>query len=126
MSFPVPFKNKPFIFNSKTTSASRDLFYYYDAISHFQDKEGEKDIREFLSLSGLGLAILQSHGRERALVEFKFTGIKKSDKEFLDDVPMSSVVLIDEIDKAPRDFPNDLLNEIDNMSSALMSWSKEK
>lgn len=27
----------------------------------------------------------------------------------------SSVVLIDEIDKAPRDFPNDLLNEIDNM-----------
>ena len=29
--------------------------------------------------------------------------------------PKSSVVLIDEIDKAPRDFPNDILNEIENM-----------
>ena len=28
--------------------------------------------------------------------------------------PASSVVLIDEIDKAPRDFPNDILNEIEN------------
>jgi MoxR-like ATPase len=26
-----------------------------------------------------------------------------------------SVVLIDEIDKAPRDFPNDILNELENM-----------
>ena len=29
---------------------------------------------------------------------------------------MRSVVLIDEVDKAPRDLPNDVLNEIDNMS----------
>lgn len=29
--------------------------------------------------------------------------------------PTRSVVLIDEIDKAPRDFPNDLLNEIEQM-----------
>jgi MoxR-like ATPase len=29
--------------------------------------------------------------------------------------PAQSVVLIDEIDKAPRDFPNDLLNEIDRL-----------
>ena len=27
-----------------------------------------------------------------------------------------TVVLVDEIDKAPRDFPNDLLNEIEQMS----------
>lgn len=30
--------------------------------------------------------------------------------------PMRRVVLIDEIDKAPRDFPNDLLDEIDRMA----------
>ena len=29
--------------------------------------------------------------------------------------PQRSVVLIDEIDKAPRDFPNDLLNEVEEM-----------
>ena len=29
--------------------------------------------------------------------------------------PQSSVVLIDEIDKAPKDFPNDLLQEIENL-----------
>ena len=28
---------------------------------------------------------------------------------------MQSVVIIDEVDKAPRDFPNDLLHELDNM-----------
>jgi MoxR-like ATPase len=29
--------------------------------------------------------------------------------------PCRSVVLIDEVDKAPRDFPNDILNEIEHM-----------
>jgi MoxR-like ATPase len=31
-------------------------------------------------------------------------------------VPTRSVVLIDEIDKAPRDFPNDILNEIEHLT----------
>src|SRR6185369_3217388 len=31
-----PFIDKPFVFNTKTTSASTDLFYYYDAVRHFQ------------------------------------------------------------------------------------------
>lgn len=33
--------------------------------------------------------------------------------------PTPRVVLIDEIDKAPRDFPNDLLNELDQMEFAV-------
>jgi MoxR-like ATPase len=36
-------------------------------------------------------------------------------KDFVHDGPKRSVVLIDEIDKAPRDFPNDILNEVENM-----------
>jgi len=36
-------------------------------------------------------------------------------KDFPHNGPARSVVLIDEIDKAPRDFPNDLLNEIEYM-----------
>jgi MoxR-like ATPase len=35
-------------------------------------------------------------------------------REGLPPEPAGSVVLIDEIDKAPRDFPNDLLNELEN------------
>ena len=31
----------------------------------------------------------------------------------------SSIVLLDEIDKAPRDFPNDLLHELDQYSFAV-------
>ncbi|MEZ4985095.1 MAG: hypothetical protein R2795_08690 [Saprospiraceae bacterium] len=30
------FHDKPLIFNTKTTSAARDLFYTYDALAHFQ------------------------------------------------------------------------------------------
>src|SRR6187549_2041704 len=36
----TPFLSRPFVFNTKTTSAGKDLFYQYDAISHFQDREG--------------------------------------------------------------------------------------
>jgi MoxR-like ATPase len=34
---------------------------------------------------------------------------------FVHDGPRRSVVLIDEVDKAPRDFPNDILNELEAM-----------
>jgi MoxR-like ATPase len=31
-----PFIKDPFVFNTKTTSVATDLFYYYDAVRHFQ------------------------------------------------------------------------------------------
>src|SRR5580765_7622392 len=34
----VPFVKEPFVFNTKTTSAASDLFYYYDAVGHFQKR----------------------------------------------------------------------------------------
>src|SRR5215475_4516199 len=34
----VPFVEEPFIFNTKTTSSASDLFYYYDAVGHFQSR----------------------------------------------------------------------------------------
>lgn len=39
--------------------------------------------------------------------------------------PRQCLVLIDEIDKAPRDFPNDLLDEIDKMEFRLPDLQKE-
>ena len=42
--------------------------------------------------------------------------MKPSDYQKLADNPVRSVVLIDEIDKAPREVPNDILNEIETMA----------
>jgi MoxR-like ATPase len=84
----------PFIFNTKTTSVARDLFYRYDSLAHFRDvqlkEKSNIQISDYISFEALGKAIIESPYRR-------------------------SVVLIDEIDKAPRDLSNDLLNELENM-----------
>ncbi len=91
------YDNKPLIFNTKTTSTAQDLFYTYHAIGHFHDaaiakQKGDEqaEVRRHITPRALGKAIDNSHEGK------------------------SSVVLIDEIDKAPRDFANDLLDEIEN------------
>ncbi|HYD22168.1 MAG TPA: MoxR family ATPase [Flavipsychrobacter sp.] len=100
----------PFVYHTKSNSSGRDLFYNYDAISHFQDKEGRKKVTEFITLNAMGLAICQTKGRNA--VKEELAGIRNL--ESIHPEPRSSVLLIDEIDKAPRDFCNDLLNEIEN------------
>lgn len=108
------FAEKPLVFNTKTTSTARDLFYTYDAVSHFQAAnirrgEGEPapSTAEFIELQALGKAI--------ALTDPQQVDRRKLDVE-LPAQPASSVVLVDEIDKAPRDFTNDILNEIESYS----------
>ena len=81
-------------FVSHTNSSYTDLFYTYDAIGHFRESQKvEIPIAEvekrFIHFNALGRAI-QSNTH--------------------------SIVLIDEIDKAPRDFPNDLLEAIEELS----------
>lgn len=90
--------DEPIVFEVQTTSAKKDLFYYYDALGHFRwaQKEEEGDAADieqrFVRYEALGRAIqlAQKEGRR-------------------------SIVLIDEIDKAPRDLPNDLLAAIENL-----------
>ena len=108
----TPFLPEPFIFHTKSSSAGRDLFYNYDAISHFQDKEGKKNVTEFISLAAMGQAICQTMGSSIAVSKFGLNGTRNI--QSLQENPHSSVLLIDEIDKAPRDLSNDLLNEIEN------------
>ena len=94
---PSHFEPNPFEFDTKTTSAASDLFYMYDAVGHFHasgiaQKSGNTvRSHDFVTYQALGKAI--------KLAQEKGKGC---------------VVLIDEIDKAPRDFPNDLLREIEN------------
>ena len=79
-------------FHVKSTSKARDLKYEFDAVGYLQaayaTREGadQKNRDDFLTRGPLWAA-------------------------YEDTEP--SVLLIDEIDKAPRDFPNDLLHELD-------------
>lgn len=101
--------SEPLKFETKSTSVARDLFYTYDALQRFQDAQSRitKSPKEYLTYQALGTAILRT--RQPAEVKellppwFDHRGKERS------------LVLIDEIDKAPRDFPNDILNELEQL-----------
>ncbi len=100
----------PLVFEAKSTSTARDLFYTYDSLRRFHaahSPEASRDNRDYLTYNALGLAIV--HANEPALVKDFLP------KDFQHPGKHRSVVLIDEVDKAPRDFPNDLLNEVEQM-----------
>jgi MoxR-like ATPase len=84
---------KLIIWNIKSTTKAQEGLYVYDTVQRLNDSRfGGKevsDIRQYIKLGKLGQS---------------FTS-----KEQL-------VLLIDEIDKADLEFPNDLLNELDEMS----------
>jgi len=117
------FLPQPFVFNTKTNSAGKDLFYQYDAISHFQDKDGRRNVAEFISLSAMGQAICQTHGKDVVVSSLGLKGIRNINS--IKEGPHSSVLLIDEIDKASRDFTNDLLSEIENNRFTIPEMEKE-
>jgi len=107
-----------FKFTTKSNSTARDLFYIYDILGRFHagsqakiNSENEfmpsKRAVDYITYNALGKAIILSHPKEKVKdylpIGFKHNG------------PQRSMVLIDDIDKAPRDFPNDILNELDAM-----------
>jgi MoxR-like ATPase len=98
-------------FDAKTTSTARDLFYSYNTIARFhaaQTHEGSQRSVDYIHYNALGTAILRAIPKA-AVQDALPPDFVHSGK------PIQSVVLVDEIDKAPRDFPNDLLNELENM-----------
>jgi MoxR-like ATPase len=101
--------DEPLIFETKSTTTAKDLFYTFDHVGRFRSAQigGAVDVRRFLGFNALGEAILRAQDPEmiRDLVPDSFPVLSRR----------RSVVLIDEIDKAPRDFPNDILNEIDRL-----------
>jgi len=99
-------------FYTKTTSTANDLFYQYDVLRRFHDahlagNQPAQAVETYITYQALGLAVLLS------LPPREVNHLLP--KEWRDKGPTRSVVLIDEIDKAPRDLPNDLLNEIEKM-----------
>jgi MoxR-like ATPase len=98
----------PLKFETKSNSVARDLFYSYDALGRFQKSAGENaDPFVYLTYNALGRSIILAND-PKTVKSFLPAGYKHPGNT-------QSVVLIDEVDKAPRDFPNDILNEIDGM-----------
>ncbi len=158
---------KPFIFETKSTSTARDLFYTYDTVGRFHAaqiaqlegqtppvkksgsaedsgatkgaKSAEKtnhsedsqtavykkrqSAEDFITYNAFGAAILFAQDKEKPADVFPPDILERDDEsdekkaERLRETGWlrRSVVLIDEIDKAPRDFPNDILNEIEKL-----------
>jgi MoxR-like ATPase len=115
--------NAPLTFETKSNSVARDLFYTYDAVGRFQAAHGptDPDSLKYITFQALGKAIiltgaadpeLRRHVQKPKAATSDGSGLEKETSAA---PPQRSVVLIDEIDKAHRDFPNDLLNEIDRM-----------
>lgn len=79
--------------NIKSTTKAQEGLYVYDTVQRLNDARfGDRDIsdiRQYIKFGPLGLAL---RAEERV------------------------VLLIDEIDKADMEFPNDLLHELDRMS----------
>ncbi|ETX03397.1 MAG: hypothetical protein ETSY2_33585 [Candidatus Entotheonella gemina] len=78
----------------RSDTRARDLLYHYDAVRRFGDSQagGER-------------------GRQRAEWPQNHIALEPLGEGLMS--PEQRVVLIDEIDKAPRDLPNDLLRELD-------------
>lgn len=81
------------VWNIKSTTKAQEGLYVYDTVQRLNDSRfGDKnisDIKQYIKLGKLGQAFVS---------------------------PEQVVLLIDEIDKADLEFPNDLLNELDEMT----------
>ena len=92
-------------FQVKSDSTAKDLLYHFDTVRYFHDahlvnlekkapdSDNTLEKADYVEPRALWLAFRR--GKDRGVPQ---------------------VVLIDEIDKAPRDFPNDLLHELDKMA----------
>ena len=98
-------------FDTKSDSRARDLFYTIDQVARFQKAQstkGDVDPLLFIDFQAMGRAILYAAPPDELATRLPAWQAHPG-------APRRSVVLIDEIDKASRDFPNDLLMEIERM-----------
>ena len=124
-------------FEAQSVSEAQDLFYRFDMVGRLAAAQGgsadrglamtgktaasasapaadlpSSDARRFITLAALGKAVLYSHPLDRE----RSGGVLLTPPHPAPDSGRASVVLIDEIDKASRDFPNDLLNAIERLA----------
>jgi MoxR-like ATPase len=115
----------------RSTTTGGDMLYQFDEVARFRDAQSQVSapFTDYLDLSPLGKAILLSCDANQALgvvspARMRAANLLAANRPpFCGDLVGQAeafakrrVVLIDELDKAPRDTPNDLLNEIEQMS----------
>jgi MoxR-like ATPase len=116
-----------YTWNVKSTERARDGLYTFDGVARLRDAQ----------LLSTGAAYLDEDGtdteRKKLLAELKdptktkyinygaFGTVLKDKFKY----PIRPILLIDEIDKADNDFPNDLLLEIDRLKFEVKETGKE-
>ncbi len=116
----------------KSTTEATGLLYEYDALRRLRKAQHDAilaqigaasgappaadrdDARAYISYGALGRGILDWHGGARVSHL-----LSEAHRKSISATPRQSVVVIDEIDKAPRDVCNDLLNEIDRLTFSI-------
>ena len=115
-----------FRFQVKSESTAKDLLYHFNTMKYFYDAQYQKarqgeDRNPAAGPSEKPAAAPREPGGESAgsqtPVERKYVEKRQLWEafEYGERKGRPAVLLIDEIDKAPRDFPNDLLRELDEM-----------
>ncbi len=99
-------------FQVKSDGTAHDLLYHFDTVRYFYDAHLPGNRPEFTAPKPLDK---NKYVEPRAL----WTAFESAAEQNL-----PRVLLIDEIDKAPRDFPNDLLHELDKMEFTVIETDK--
>ncbi|MCV6638835.1 MoxR family ATPase [Candidatus Albibeggiatoa sp. nov. NOAA] len=96
-------QSEPLRFNTKSTSTAQELFYEFDVLKRYHDLQSGEALEkeQYVKYQALGKAIKEA-----------------------DCLDKRQVVLVDEVDKAPRDFPNNILNEIENWCFEVLETGK--
>ncbi|MDM8516712.1 MoxR family ATPase [Desulfobacterales bacterium HSG16] len=89
-------------FQVKSDSTAKDLLYNFDAVRYFHDANLKTETKP--------------------LDKADYVEKRELWQAMTSDIP--KILLIDEIDKAPRDFPNDLLHELDKMEFVVSETGK--
>ena len=88
----------------KSTTKAQQGLYEYDAVSRLRDSQlGDERVKDIAQLHRQGQALGGLHVR-----------------------PSAPVLLIDEIDKADIEFPNDLLLELDRMEFYVYETQRDR
>jgi MoxR-like ATPase len=94
-------------FVTRTDSVATDLLYRYDSLAHFQKVNIQKECGSELSAAEIQTMFISYVALGKAICD------SSGDND--ENVSRRRVVLIDEIDKAPRDLPNDILTILEEM-----------
>jgi MoxR-like ATPase len=106
-----------FSYTVRSTSTARDLRYDFDAVAYLREaylaQAGHRHASDATAGSAAPSQTAPSGARHAADADPRMRHIERGPLWLAFEQPEACLVLIDEIDKAPRDFPNDLLQELD-------------